>query len=158
MAYRKYDPFIKKLIIETGDIKLFPELNIPRTTMDYWLKESKEKTTTEKNDYYEKALSKAQEDSYILKAKNKIFKECLSKLLVEAKFFNPKSKENREFLLEIIEKFKGIIPIKHILDLLNINQSTYYRWQVEKSGCKYNEYIACEVTSPTQLTIGEQKS
>ncbi len=38
MAYRKYDPMVKKMIIESGNRDLFPDLNIPRTTINYWLK------------------------------------------------------------------------------------------------------------------------
>tara|TARA_Y100000296_G_C5164796_1_gene253939 strand:+ start:1871 stop:2110 length:240 start_codon:yes stop_codon:yes gene_type:complete len=36
--YRKYHPDIKEMIIETRNPNLFPELNIPRTTALYWIK------------------------------------------------------------------------------------------------------------------------
>ena len=43
MGYRKYDPMVKRMIIESGNKNMFPELRIPRTTINYWLKESREK-------------------------------------------------------------------------------------------------------------------
>jgi len=42
MAYKKYDPMIKKMIVETRNPKLFPEYNIPRSTALYWINQSKE--------------------------------------------------------------------------------------------------------------------
>ena len=42
MAYKKYDPAIKKMVIESGRFDLFPELKIPRTTALYWIQKSRE--------------------------------------------------------------------------------------------------------------------
>jgi hypothetical protein len=66
MAYRKYDPMVKKLIIETGNKNLFPDLNIPRTTINYWLKQSKEPTIKETNDVLEQAVKSFKKENYKL--------------------------------------------------------------------------------------------
>mgnify|MGYP000879583631 CR=1 FL=1 len=72
MAYRKYDSMVKKLIIETGNKNIFPDLNIPRTTINYWLKESKEPTTKETNNVHEQAVKSLKKENYKLNAHNYI--------------------------------------------------------------------------------------
>lgn len=37
-SYKKYDLKIKKLIARSRNPYLFPELEIPRTTANYWIK------------------------------------------------------------------------------------------------------------------------
>lgn len=41
MTYKKYDPLVQKMIIETQNPNLFPELSIPRSTALYWIRKSK---------------------------------------------------------------------------------------------------------------------
>lgn len=79
MAYRKYDPMIKRMVIESGNRILFPDLKIPRTTMNYWLKESKSKDIYTKNQIYEDALKKERKEAYELKAQNLLLQGCLKK-------------------------------------------------------------------------------
>ena len=108
MGYRKYDPMVKKMIIETGNRNLFPELNIPRTTINYWLQYSKEKVTSKTNHIYEQTIRVLKKDNFEQKAKSLLAKKCLEKLLSELGGYDKKSKENRKFVVETIESLKGL--------------------------------------------------
>jgi hypothetical protein len=35
--YKKYDQYIKDIIIKTQNINAFPDLNIPKKTARYWI-------------------------------------------------------------------------------------------------------------------------
>lgn len=156
MTYRKYDPMIKKMIIQTGNKNLFPELNIPRTTINYWLKHSKEPVTSSGNNLYENSIQTLKTENYELKAKNLLVKQCLERLIRELGGFDKRSKENRKFIVELVEDFKEFLSLREVIEVVGISSSTYYRWRVEAFGCDYNTMSRCSPTKPTQLTHEEQ--
>jgi putative transposase len=157
MKYRKYDPMVKKLIIESRNKNLFPELNIPRTTINYWLNHSREVTTSDKASTYEVALKSIDNELYKEKAKSFILKECISHTFKNSEFYDSKSKKTRKFIIELIEDYKEILAIKEIIACLGISSSTYYRWRSEVLGCTYNDNKKCSVSRPSQLTMEEQR-
>ncbi|MAX67095.1 MAG: DDE-type integrase/transposase/recombinase [Bacteriovoracaceae bacterium] len=156
MKYRKYDPMVKKLIVESRNRNLFPELNIPRTTINYWLDHSKEIVTSDKVSSYDVALKNVDKELYKEKAKSHIMKECMKNTFKNSDFYDYKSKKTREFVIHLIEDFKDIITIKEIIDCLGISNSTYYRWRSEVLGCKYNDNKKCSVPKASQLSMQEQ--
>lgn len=56
-SYKKYDDRIKEMVVASGNPKLFPELEIPRTTALYWIREGKKKIN-QKNIRVDEALIK----------------------------------------------------------------------------------------------------
>lgn len=156
MTYRRYDPMVKKLIIQSGNRNLFPELNIPRTTVNYWLCHSREKLTSDKNSLYESLIKELEQKLYEAKAKNYLTSKCLEKVFKESEYYNDRSVDNRKFTVELIEEFKEILTLREILTILGLASSTYYRWRTEQYGCNYNELKKCPITRPTQLSREEQ--
>jgi transposase InsO family protein len=157
MKYRNYDPMVKKLITESRNRNLFPELNIPRTTINYWLNHSKELVTTDKISTYEVALKNVDKELYKEKAKSFIMKECMKHTFKNSEFYDYKSKKTRKFIIDLIEDYKEILAIKEIIDCLGISNLTYYRWRSEILGCTYNDNKKCSVSRPSQLTMEEQR-
>ena len=37
-AYRRYDPMLKNLVIQSGDIERFAQLGIPKSTLREWIR------------------------------------------------------------------------------------------------------------------------
>ncbi len=158
MEYRKYDPMIKKLIIESGNRNLFPDLRIPRTTINYWLTKAKEPITSQKNSSYEVAMRGVKEELYLEKTKSLLMKECMSNTFKNSEFYDYKSKKTRKFIVELIEDYKKLISLREILSTLGLSNSTYYRWRSEILGCEYFNNQKCSVSRPSQLTILEQQT
>jgi hypothetical protein len=159
MGYRKYDPMVKKMIIETGNRNLYPELKIPRTTINYWLKSSKKKVISSLDNSYERSITALKRENFELKAKTLLITNCLKKTLEEFKGYDRKSKENRKFVIETIESFRDLLSLKKIINIVGISQTTYYRWKVEVFGCQYHKFNKkCLSSSPTQLTMAEQET
>lgn len=46
MSKRTYDHRVRSAIARTGNPSLFPELNIPRTTAQHWIREGEKKIIT----------------------------------------------------------------------------------------------------------------
>ena len=77
MSYRKYDDSIKEMIIKSGNPNLFPELNIPRTTAMYWIRNSKRKVRIQEVNYDKALLDK------IEKLEKELQEERLKNILLE---------------------------------------------------------------------------
>jgi transposase len=158
MKYTKWDPMVKKMIILTGNRNLFPELKIPKTTIDYWLKHSKEPVTSEVDHAYEQVIKVQKKEIFELKAKCAVVSRCLEKLVGELGAYDKRIKENRKFVIETIDSYRELLPLKEIINIVGISQTTYYRWRVEVYGCRYHELQKkCSVSAPNQLTMEEQK-
>lgn len=127
MSYRKYDPMIKKMIIESSNRNLFSEINIPRITINNWLKESKEPFISSEDYIYELSMKKLKEENVQLKAKNLLIKQCLEKLILELGGFERRSQENRKIIMETVESFKELLTLKEILQVIGISHSSCYR-------------------------------
>lgn len=157
MGYRIYDPLIKRMIIESGNRNLFPDLNIPRTTINYWLKSSKEGLSSFKNYGYEFCIKKLKEEVFELKAKNMLVTQCLKRLTKELGAYDKNTKENRKFVIEIIDSFREFLPLREIILTVGISQTTYYRQRVELNGCTFHNLKKCKPSVANQLTHEEQE-
>lgn len=145
--YKKYDQSIKELIIKTGNINAFPELNIPRTTALYWIQKSKKTIKSE-----ESLNRKYQKEILNLKSENNIkyIEICfLKEILKVTKKRLTKSIETTE-ILNIIKSYKGHLSISKLCTLSNIQESQYYRLINPKNN------ILLSQTRPNQLTANEQ--
>ncbi len=157
MAYKKHDPMVKKMIIKSGNKNLFPELKIPRTTINYWLKESKENVTSDKIEIYESLIK--QGDTELLKEKtiNLLLRKCLKKIFKIQNICTPVSKEHKESIIDLIDEFLELLPLKEILDVLGMTTNKYYRWEIEVKGCSLQKK-KCQITKPNQLSYEEVKT
>lgn len=158
LGYRKYDPAIKNMIIKTGNRNLFPELKIPRTTINYWLKNSRPEKKVSKEKLIEQAISSYRKESKELRAINIILRKCTKEILKNSCFFDPKSKANRSYVVDLVEEFKNVLPIKRIISILGVSPTQYYRWRTEKIGCVYSEVKKCNISKSNQLTLEEQST
>jgi hypothetical protein len=86
-TYRRYPEIIKEEVARTGNIYLFPDLKIPRTTAQYWAKKQK----------HQRAPNMVQVES-VYKRKSEFLAEELAK-----------EKAMRE-LLETVRKAKNLEP------------------------------------------------
>lgn len=148
---------VMKMIIETGNRNLFPELNIPRTTINYWLSKSRAKVSSKRDIVYEARIKNQEKELFKLKAKNSLIKNCLVKLLERRDTFDKRSMKDKEFLINIIDDYKEFLSLKDTLEVIGISHSTYYRWRVQVLGCKYNDHSKCNVVRANSLTQEEQE-
>lgn len=93
-----------------------------------------------------------------LKAKCAVVSRCLEKLVCELGAYDKRLKENRKFVIETVDSFRELLPLKEIIKIVGISQTTYYRWRVEVYGCSYHELRKkCISSAQNQLTMEEQK-
>lgn len=143
------------MIIASKNPSLFPELNIPRTTALYWIREGCKET--EVCSTCEISTSVHEKEIFKLRAINLLFMELLKSVNPYADFRSNGDPSVRKTVVNLVESLGGLISKKEFLSSLGISSSRYFRWRSEVLGCDiYN--IKCNSGSISQLTIHEQKT
>lgn len=156
MNYKKYDPMIKKMIAESGQPNLFPELNIPRTTALYWISKSKEVSNNEISISDHEEFYQLKKEIFQLKAEKELLQKVLKKVLDMKSLQSLLGIQKKEYIVNIIDEMRGLLAVKQSLELLQVSSDQYYRWRSEIYGCEIWK-MKCDSTRPNQLTRAEQK-
>lgn len=114
--------------------------------------------TSEIDHAYESVIKKQKKEIFELKAKCAVASRCLEKLVRQLGAYDERSKENRKFVIETMDDFRELLPLKDIIKIVGISQTTYYRWRVEVYSCNYHEFNKkCVVNVPNQLSMEEKR-
>jgi transposase InsO family protein len=160
-VYRRYPSTIKDEIAQTGNIYLFPELKIPRTTAQYWAK----------NRRTHAPISSSKEIDSIYKKNAEFFRQefekerALRRLLETVRRVFPfdfhtrvlKNKSARVNIVAAIQECIKFHKLSTCLQAIGLSKSTYRRWASEISFCKRSKSL-CERRSSNELTEDEIKT
>ncbi len=157
VKYRSYPQVVKHEIAQTRNIYLFPELGIPRTTAQYWIKKKNresrpnfdkvESLYKKKSDYLEIELKKEKALRILLETVRKIFP-------YDFKEKHLKSKPARSRVVEAIRECLKHHKLSLCLNAIGLSKSTYQRWASEISFCAKTKSL-CERRQALQLTTEE---
>ncbi|MFN9066317.1 MAG: DDE-type integrase/transposase/recombinase [Bdellovibrionales bacterium] len=159
--YKKYDLWVKSAISMTGSPDLFPELKIPRTTANYWIKQG-----NSSDDPIVESLTGAINDIWyeLTACQGRLAEqEALVKLLkttVGATGFKLRWKhiDSNEVKFQILDHMAAALvhaPRKMCLELIGLSLSRYKRWRRERRGCAISEIRSCPKGNANQLTFAE---
>lgn len=157
MTYKKYDPAIKKMIADSGQPNLFPELKIPRTTALYWIEKSREVHASELKISDHQDFYMLRKEIFKLKAEREMLMKILSKVSDLKPLQSLLGMEKKEYIVKLIDDMRGIVPVIDALKLIKISSDKYYRWRAEVYGCE-KSITPCNSNRPNQLTRQEQRT
>ncbi len=146
--YKKYHQDIKDTIIETGNINAYPELNIPRTTALYWLRNSKNtiKGHKKKDTLLRQELNNLTKNKKLLEIENKFLRE----LVVVYKKKQSKNQQEK-IILDKIKKYRKYLSVENLCRLSGLTTKKYYLY------INSQKPIIFEQRKPNQLSIQEQR-
>ena len=146
--YKKYDQEIKDIIIETGNINAYPELNIPRTTALYWLRKSKNTIKAHKNKdtLLRQELSNLTKNNKLLEIENKFLRELV--VVYKKKQFKH---QQEKIILDKIKKYRNYLSVEDLCRLSGFTTKKYYQY------VNSQKPIVFEQRKPNQLSIQEQR-
>ena len=135
MRYAKYDQNTIYMVSKTRNPNLFPKLNIPRSTANYWIHNRQHlKIKIQSSESFTKSeLQKAMIKKLILEMKKtkhelQTIKSYL-RLLKNNDLIKPPTGPKARFqIVQIIQTNRGRNSIRKILNSLMISFSTYKRW------------------------------
>lgn len=154
--YRRYPDLVKSEIAKTGNIYLFPEMQIPRTTAQHWVKKKKpfsgvssiqiESVFKRKSEFLEKELTKEKSMRTLLETVRKIFPFD----------FRTKKLRNKLFRNQIILAIKDCLKCHSLADCLNaigLTKCAYQLWASQLPAEKVKS--PCHKRSISTLTAEE---
>ncbi len=152
--YRHYTEVVKQEIARTGNIYLFPQLKIPRTTAQHWIKYEKIKTNENfesvhkgKIAFLEQELNKERALRIFVETIRKVFPFDFQKTRV-------KDKRIRTKIVTAVRECLKFHKLSTCLAAIGLSKSAYQRWASETTACERTRGL-CERRSPTQLTKQE---
>ncbi|MGZ3744856.1 MAG: DDE-type integrase/transposase/recombinase [Pseudobdellovibrionaceae bacterium] len=157
LNYRTYPETVKDEVARTGNIYLFPDLNIPRTTAQYWVKKQKysrqnnlieiESVYKRKSAYLQKELEKEKALRRLLEVVRRVFP-------YDFRTKNLKDKMTRRQIVDTVRECIKLHKLSHCLVAIGLSKSAYQRWASEISFCKTTKRL-CERRKASQLTSEE---
>jgi len=142
MAYKRYEDRVKYLVSKTKNPDLFPELSIPRTTANYWIKNKVHKSIKPKDwdarqkdyDILKRRVDQLSEENRNLKSELACIKGYLKILKRNGLIRNILKPKVRINLILLIKNNKGRNSIRKILNSLGVSFSQYNRWKNSLTG------------------------
>ena len=157
---RTYDYRIREAICTSGDRELFPELNIPRSTIRSWIHRGTPDVITgdlAACDHAEMAAEteRLQRRAALLGAIVGLLIAKLrgSKIQMNCERF-PEGDAKR-ILLRAIERARKILPLNAVLRITRLSASRYHSWNRFEAGCDLDDQPSCPRVIPTRLTPAE---
>jgi putative transposase len=156
-SYRKYPEAVKREVSRTKNVYLFPDLQIPRTTAQYWVKRQKPFGTAQvvdieyaykkKSEFLEKELSKEKALRILLETVRRVFP-------FDFRVKKLKNKQARAQIIAAIHECLEFHKVSHCLNAIGLPESSYRRWASEVSLCQKAK-SPCGRRKASQLTENE---
>jgi putative transposase len=160
---RSYDHRIREAICETRDPDLFPELQIPSSTVRCWLHRGATDVET---------VDELDDDRLSLLAQNRVLQRRVAFLgaMVGAlvavvrvsksrlDFDRIPDANSKRVILRAIDRSKKAMPLNAFLRLVGISASRYHSWCRTEEGCDLEDQPSCPRTMPSRLTSDEVAS
>ena len=160
---RQYDPRIREAIHRTQNPRLFPELRIPRTTLDGWLRGDFLRVET--SDLLDRSQAELIEEVERLRARVE-WLTALVRLLVAilriagARLTGARLPDGgrKVRLLRVIDGVEGILGLEVALRVAGLSTTRYHRWQALDRDCGLEDRPSCPRTHPNQLLPEEVRT
>lgn len=160
---RVYDARVRELVCATGNPRLFPELNIPKSTLRGWINgEFRTAVGTESVTRIEVELYA---ENAKLRRRVRVLQTimCLLLVLVRAAGCRldgerlPDGAAKRR-LLHAIDKARNVVALASVLKVVGLSNARYHTWNRRDKACELTDRSSCPKKSPNQLTRAELES
>jgi putative transposase len=152
--YRKYSVIVKEEVARTRNVYLFPNLKIPRTTAQYWVRRER-LTRRPSREEIESLYRKKSEFLLLELEKEKSLRQLVEEIRrifpFDFQFKHLKSKTERAKVLAAIHECMKHHQLSRCLRAIGLPKSAYQRWLSEISFCKRTRGL-CARRKAMQLT------
>ncbi len=157
---QSYDHRIREAICETGDRDLFPELNIPRSTIRGWVHRGVPDVVTcdlAKGDRSDLVVEirELRHRTALLGAVMGLLVAMLRVSKVQFEYERLPEGDSKRMLLRAIERASRVLPLHAALRIARLSSSRYHRWCREVDGYDLNDQPSGPRVVPTRLTPTE---
>ena len=155
-----YDPRLRNDVARTGNVYLFPDLDIPSSTVRTWRKRGEKEFVTLKPQQSREAelRDRVQRlERKLLEARAKLIlrRTLIAVLGVSLENLRVPTAAAKRKLLRAIRVARKVILLSAAAEVLGISPARYYAWVEADAGCALPDTPSCPRTKPTQLTFEE---
>ena len=158
--YRRYDPRLKNLVAESGDIERFRKYGIPDSSLRQWLKDGpREFFTLPELEMDTAALVqenmslKSQLDA--THAKHDLVSRTIKIFGFQIQYKRLPSPESKSDILAAIKSAAQAMSLETCLEAIGLSSARYFHWIKRQARCALMDQPSCPRVSPTKLTPGE---
>jgi putative transposase len=157
---RSYDYRIQEAICESGDRDLFPELNIPRSTIRSWIHRGTTHVVSCDSVDNERAelvaeIEKLRRRTALLETIVGLLNAQLRISNVQLDYERVPSSDAKRILLRAIERARKVLLLGAALRITRLSASRYHGWCRAEAGCDLDDQSSCPRAIPTRLTPDE---
>jgi transposase InsO family protein len=157
---RTYDYRIQEAICESGDRELFPELNIPRSTIRSWIHRGPPDVVTGDlavHDYVELAaeIERLRRRTTLLGAVIGLLIAMLRVSKIRLNYERLPDGDAKRILLRSIDRAGKVLPLNAALRITRLSASRYHSWCRSAVGCDLDDQPSCPRVVPARLTPNE---
>jgi putative transposase len=152
---RVYDHRLKHAIARTGNINLFPELKIPKTTAKNWIRRGIcDVVSVEAFDLDREKLElkciELENQVIALKATSELIK-VVAVLLGLTLQYQRFSGDVKKKIVDAIEKAKLVLPLNSCLEAVGLSKQRFANWLSRMKTCQLEDFSSCPKTHITRL-------
>jgi len=159
-ARRTYDYRIQEAICKSGDRELYPELDIPRSTIRSWIHRGAPEVITGEQAIYDRVQLVA--EIHALRQRTALLGAVVGLLIAmlhvsKIRFGYERLPEGdaKRIILRAIERAGRVLSLNAALRIVRLSPSRYHSWCRSKAGCELDDQSSCPRVVPTRLTPKE---
>jgi hypothetical protein len=157
---RTYDYRIQEAICETGDRDLFPDLEIPRSTIRSWIHRGVPDVVTA--DLVARDRADLLAESHPLHHRTALLGAVVGLLIamlriskVQLDYERIPDGDAKRILLRAIERAGRVLSLRATLRIARLSSSRYHSWCRAEAGCELDDQFSCPRVVPARLTPSE---
>ncbi|MCP4901052.1 MAG: transposase family protein [bacterium] len=160
---RTYDHRIREAIFESGDRDLFPNLEIPRSTIRSWIHRgvpdvvSFDSAVRDRTDLLAE-IHQYQQRTALLGAIVGLLIAMLRVSKAGLDYERLPDGDSKRVLLRAIDRAGKALPLNAALRIARLSSSRYHSWCRAEAGCDLDDQSSCPRAVPTRLTPNEVAS
>ncbi len=157
---RTYDHRVREAIFESGDRNLFPNLEIPRSTIRSWVHRGVPDVVSCDSAVRDRAdliaeIRQYQQRTVLLGAIVGLLIAMLRVSKVRLDYERLPDGNSKKTLLRAIERAGKVLPLNAALRIARLSSSRYHSWCRAEAGCDLDDQSSCPRVVPTRLTPSE---
>jgi hypothetical protein len=160
---RIYDHRVREAILETGDRNLYPELQIPQSTIRSWVHRGLPDVVTSELVACDRATLTS--EIHALRQRTALLAAVVGLLAAMLRVSKGRLDYERYFdgaaktvLLRAVDRASKLLPLSSALRVVRLSASRYYSWRQVETGCDLDDQPSCPRVRPMQLTSQEVES
>jgi len=157
---RAYDYRTQEATFECGDRELFPELNIPRSTIRTWIHRGTTDVascdfTRDERGQLIAEIASFQRRTALLGTIVGLLMAMLRVSKIQFDYERLPEGESKRILLRAIGRARKVLPLSAALRITRLSASRYHGWSRAEAGCDPDDQPSCPRVVPTGLIPDE---